>query len=89
MQKRSSAYTPEAVKASALEREAFKATTQGRFLLSLIEKFSVEELRELIVTMNMEDVKRRTKLDLLLMDFPAAHARVRAVLEDEVRAYGQ
>jgi hypothetical protein len=89
MQKRSSAFTAEAVKASTLEREAFKTTTQGIFLLSIIEKFSIEELRELIVTMHMDDFKRREKLDLLLMDFPVAHARVRAALEDEARAYAQ
>jgi hypothetical protein len=82
-------YTTEAVKASALEREAFKTTTQGVFLLSLIEKFSVEQLRELIMTMNMEDIKRREKIDVLLMDFPVAHARVRAAFEDEARAYAQ
>jgi hypothetical protein len=74
MQKRSSAYTAEAVKASTLECEAFKTMPQGICIFSLIEKFSIEQLRELILTMNMEDVKRREKLDLLLMDFPGTHA---------------
>jgi hypothetical protein len=89
MQKRSSAFTTEAVKASTLEREAFKKTRIGMFLLQTIENFSKEELRDLIVTMNMDDFKRREKVDTVLETFPIAQSRVRAVLEDEARAYGQ
>jgi hypothetical protein len=89
MHKRGSAYTAEAVKASMLEREAFKKTRIGVFLLQSIENFSKEELRDLIVTMNMDDFKRREKVDMILETFPVAQARVRAVLEDEARAYGQ
>jgi hypothetical protein len=89
MQKRGSAYTAEAVKASTLEREAFKKTRIGVFLLETIENFSIEELRDLIVTMNMDDFKRREKIDTVLATFPVAQARVRAVLEDEARTYAQ
>jgi hypothetical protein len=89
MHKRGSAYRAEAVKASMLEREAFKKTRIGVFLLQSIENFSKEELRDLIVTMNMDDFKRREKVDMILETFPVAQARVRAVLADEARAYGQ
>ena len=89
MHKRGSAYTAEAVKASMLEREEFKKTRIGAFLLQSIENFSKEELRDLIVTMNMDDFKRREKIDTVLETFPVAQARVRAILEDEARAYGQ
>jgi hypothetical protein len=85
MHKRGSAYTAEAVKASMLEREEFKKTRIGAFLLQSIENFSKEELRDLIVTMNMDDFKRREKIDTVLETFPV----VRAILEDEARAYGQ
>jgi hypothetical protein len=89
MKKRGSAFTTEALKASTLEREAFKKTRIGVFLLETIENFSMEELRNLIVTMNMDDFKRREKIDTVLDTFPVAQARVRAVLEDEARAYAQ
>jgi hypothetical protein len=61
----------------------------GAFLLQSIENFPKEELRDLIVTMNMDDFKRRQKIDTGLEAFPVAQARVRAILEDEARARGR
>jgi len=38
---------------------------------------------------NRLDFKRREKVDMVLEKFPAAQARVRAVLDDEASAYEQ
>lgn len=87
MQKPGSAYTDEAVRTRTLEREAFKKTPVGILLLETIENFSKEQLRELIITMNLDEFGRRGKIDAVLEEFPVAQSLVRGVLEDEAMAY--